>query len=279
MISCLSMMFKTDEKKQSRGFRFRAAFSFLVLAGLMLLVLRAAQAQEAHLVKDINLSGSSNPQFLTDVNGTLYFSATDALHGTELWKSDGTADGTVMVKDINPGIEGSNPENLVQVSGVLYFSAPDALHGTELWKSDGTADGTVMVEDINPGIEGSNPENLVQVGGVLYFSATDAVHGTELWNLGGNTIDTAAGDEYKGCFIVTAGDAWSSRHDIEALRKSKGGVLFTVRASEVLAQLYQAWSPVISHFITTCNVVRTVLLLGLFLITFSIRTITPENWQ
>ena len=35
------------------------------------------------------------------MGGTLYFRATDGAHGFELWKSDGTPDGTQMVKDIN----------------------------------------------------------------------------------------------------------------------------------------------------------------------------------
>jgi ELWxxDGT repeat protein len=40
---------------------------------------------------------------LTNVNGTLFFAADDGIHGLELWKSDGTEAGTVMVKDIHPG--------------------------------------------------------------------------------------------------------------------------------------------------------------------------------
>ncbi|NIP52547.1 MAG: hypothetical protein GWN61_15505, partial [candidate division Zixibacteria bacterium] len=45
----------------------------------------------------------SYPSSLINVNGTLFFAASDGIHGYELWKSDGTAAGTVMVKDINPG--------------------------------------------------------------------------------------------------------------------------------------------------------------------------------
>ena len=71
----------------------------------------------AQLVKDI-VPGqtSSNPNFLTNVNGTLFFVADDGLSGAELWKSGGTAIGTVRVKDINPGAAGSNPNGLTDVA-------------------------------------------------------------------------------------------------------------------------------------------------------------------
>ena len=56
------------------------------------------------MVKDIDSgSGSSYPDYLTAVGTTLYFRATDGTNGYELWKSDGTAAGTVMVKDIYSG--------------------------------------------------------------------------------------------------------------------------------------------------------------------------------
>ena len=84
------------------------------------------------------------------MDGTLFFRANDGEHGDELWKSDGTAAGTVLVKDINPGGSGTI-DNLTAVDGTLFFTADDGEHGNELWKSDGTEAGTVLVKDINPG--------------------------------------------------------------------------------------------------------------------------------
>ena len=42
----------------------------------------------------------------------LFFTADDGTNGRELWISDGTTAGTVMLKDINPGAAGSSPSNL-----------------------------------------------------------------------------------------------------------------------------------------------------------------------
>ena len=58
---------------------------------------------------------SSRPRSLTNVNGTLYFEGDDPVHGQELWKSDGAAAGTMMVKDIDPGSGSSSPSDLAAV--------------------------------------------------------------------------------------------------------------------------------------------------------------------
>jgi ELWxxDGT repeat protein len=133
---------------------------------------------------------SSNPKNLVNVTGTLYFSANDATHGYELWKSDGTDAGTTLVQDIQPGPGNSGPQALTNVGGTLFFSANDGTTGYELWKSDGTAAGTVLVKDINPGSRSSALRYLTNVNGTLFFSANDGTHGTELWKSDGTAGGT-----------------------------------------------------------------------------------------
>ncbi|MCP4538860.1 MAG: hypothetical protein GY832_17130, partial [Chloroflexi bacterium] len=144
------------------------------------------------LVKDINPGpGDSSLAYLVNLHGVpfggahgmLFFSADDGVHGRELYKSDGTEEGTVLVGDVYPGKGSSNPTHLANVGGVLFFNADDGIHGRELWMSDGTEQGTVRVGDVYPGEGSSDPTHLAYVGGRLYFSADDGVHGRELWAL------------------------------------------------------------------------------------------------
>ena len=132
------------------------------------------------------------------MDGTLYFTADDGANGKELWKSDGTDAGTVMVKNIN-AVAGSAIDSLVVMNGVLYFTADDGINGRELWKSDGTNAGTVILKNINPGINNSSPDGLTNINGVLYFSADDGANGKELWKSDGTAAGTVlVKDIYNG---------------------------------------------------------------------------------
>jgi ELWxxDGT repeat protein len=145
----------------------------------------------------------------------VYFAGWDASHGVELWKTDGTAAGTMLVDDVNPGATGSEPpladrsaaaSYQLTVSGrKLFFAATDGTHGDELWQSDGTTAGTIMVADINPGPQGSDPQNLIDVNGTLFFTANDDTHGEQLWELPaaplsvtGQPITTVEGQTFSG---------------------------------------------------------------------------------
>jgi ELWxxDGT repeat protein len=123
----------------------------------------------------INPGGSSNPSWLTYVNGTLFFAADDGTNGVELWSWDGTS--ATLVADINPG-GSSNPSWLTYVNGTLFFAADDGTNGVELWSWDGTS--ATLVADINPG-GSSNPSWLTNVNGTLFFAADDGTD-VELWS-------------------------------------------------------------------------------------------------
>src|SRR4051812_46255379 len=135
-------------------------------------------------VADINPgAGNAIPTDITDVNGAVFFRADDGIHGTELWRSDGST--ATMVADINPAPgTGSLPSELTNVNGTLYFVANDGTNGAELWKSSGV--GATMVADINPAPgTGSLPSELTNVNGTLYFVANDGTNGVELWKSSG----------------------------------------------------------------------------------------------
>jgi len=127
---------------------------------------------------------------LTAIGNTLYFVADDDIHGSELWKSDGTKEGTVLVRDIKTGRNDSNPGHFIRIGNTVYFTADDGANGMELWKTDGTKDGTVLVKDINSGSASSFPYALSVIGNTLYFVAFTNDNGEELWKSDGTKEGT-----------------------------------------------------------------------------------------
>jgi ELWxxDGT repeat protein len=151
------------------------------------------------LVADISTgSYGSYPNSLTAVGDTLFFVADDG-RGDELWKSDGTAAGTILVRVINTSGSSSYPRSLTAVGDTLFFTADDGSSGYELWTSDGTFAGTVRVTDIRPGGSSSFPSSLTVVGDTLFFRANDGISGTELWKSDGTAAGTVrVADIYPG---------------------------------------------------------------------------------
>ena len=138
----------------------------------------------------------------TEFNGQLFFTANDGENGNELWVSDGTAAGTQLLVDINPGssygyyggsLNSSYADDFTEFNGQLFFTAIDGENGNELWVSDGTAAGTQLLVDINPtngGYYYGGVSNLTVADDLLFFTATDAFNGQELWVTDGTTEGT-----------------------------------------------------------------------------------------
>ncbi|HZN66229.1 MAG TPA: hypothetical protein VFB66_13145 [Tepidisphaeraceae bacterium] len=144
-----------------------------------------------------NADGALRAQQLTDVNGTLFFRAEDPMRRGQLWKSDGTPQGTVMLRQFSDQISQASPTHylpLVPAGGLVYFvAAPADRAGTdlELWRSDGTPGGTVLLKDINPGSAPSSPAWIVPTGsGRVFFAAGEPAAGRELWTSDGTEAGT-----------------------------------------------------------------------------------------
>jgi ELWxxDGT repeat protein len=140
------------------------------------------------LLKERNDAHSGAPELLVTVNGALYFTGYDDVHGQELWKSDGTPAGTVLVKDINPGNNNSEINSFARIGNKLMFSAENGVHGSEIWVSDGTEAGTKLVQDIEPGNGSSMPvqffelkETIIEVKGKVFAGVTTSDLGMEVW--------------------------------------------------------------------------------------------------
>lgn len=176
----------------------------LVWVITVLFITSVLHAQNFHIVKDINDSKDGNPSngvynengnwsYKYEVlNNVAYFSANDGIHGTELWRSDGTDTGTYLVKDINPGENGSNPLEIIELNGAIYFGATDNIHGQELWKSDGTESGTILVKDINEGPSSSYLDYFTKLANVLIFSVAGSDYVGQLWKTDGTAEGTVS---------------------------------------------------------------------------------------
>jgi ELWxxDGT repeat protein len=205
---------------------------FLGASALLLLCTGRAEAETVTLIKDIapgsassfeatrvvslsdpDREAQSGPSLssrpLIGLGSTVLFPATDSLHGYELWKTDGTAAGTGLVKDIQAAANVSSfpfmlrpwasrnfggGDGMVVYKNAVYFSARGGDGpGYQLWKSDGSESGTVLVKDFTQG-QDIFPTQLVVSGAYLFLTCVNREGGPraqrELWRSDGTTAGT-----------------------------------------------------------------------------------------
>lgn len=122
-------------------------------------------------------------------NQALYFVANDGSTGYEVWRSDGTPTGTLLLKDISIS-NGARVQNLSAASSKAYFYAEgDGNSGNEVWVSNGTSSGTFLPRDISPTFE-TYRSPIITVNEQAFFRANDGVNGTEVWASDGSPNGT-----------------------------------------------------------------------------------------
>ena len=113
----------------------------LVLAFISSFFLFSIQAQTFEKIKDNSITRIGTG---IEYEGKLYYNKIEYTYNNnnaQLWTSDGTTDGTFLIKKINP-INTSSPSEFTIYKGMLFFSADNGTNGRELWITDGTTNGT-----------------------------------------------------------------------------------------------------------------------------------------
>ena len=185
-----------------------------------------------------------DPQQLTESGGKVFFTAESFVAGDsigyELWVTDGSQAGTMLVRDINTDqtvFEG--PRELTDVNGTLFFTSyTNGYDNRELFKSNGTLAGTVLVLDIDgDSLESSDPRNLTAIGNTLYFAAETLADGVELYKSNGTDVGTVqiqdlnpAGDSYPRDLVEYNGQVFFSADNGNGRRlfKSDGNTITPV---------------------------------------------------
>ncbi|HEX7186033.1 MAG TPA: ELWxxDGT repeat protein [Thermoanaerobaculia bacterium] len=192
---------------------------------------------------DTSDSNGSDPNEMAAVGDVVYFVAKDGGLGGELWRSDGTPGGTVLVRDIVPGPDGPEPRNLTPSDGLLFFIIWGETNREELWRTDGTEAGTFRLQPAgSDGVAG-----LTDVDGTLFFfSYQFDPFLVSLWTSDGTPAGTVKVTDLAGAPHITAVTALDGElffvhalGDTYELWMSDGTAAGTVRVKILPAGTYQ----------------------------------------
>ena len=163
---------------------------YICYTALLIFFRFSSEAQYVYQVKDVSpktLTSSPSKGFVS--GPYVYFTADDIDHGRELWRTDGTPGGTVMVKDIYNGNNtafwpnyGLSESFFIDVNGQAFFIARDT-SGHQLWTTDGTEAGTIKLTNVS-GSDFDYP--MININGILFFMIDN-----DLWKTDGTVSGTS----------------------------------------------------------------------------------------
>jgi ELWxxDGT repeat protein len=172
----------------------RWAVTALALGLVALGTTGVARAEGARLVADLSpqpaVHGSA-PRGMLTVGNLVYFSASEPIHGRELWQSDGTAAGTRLVADLCPGRCGSHPLGLTAFGDRVLFAASDGVRGYEPYVAGGGLPAPEPLADVCPGpCTGYATPAAATLGSRLLFGGESESGAGELWSTDGTSAGT-----------------------------------------------------------------------------------------
>jgi ELWxxDGT repeat protein len=156
-------------------------------------------AESTTLVRDFKtlIDPAFEPATLFPIGGRMFFRADDGEHGIEPWVSDGTPNGTHLIKDLvspAPGwaVGDSTPFAFTLFQGSVVFATNGSpVNTAKLWKTNGTEEGTEPLVDLGPHLFYYGTP-LFHFGSRLYFALTDSSgSGVALWRSDGTSHGTA----------------------------------------------------------------------------------------
>jgi len=201
----------------------------------------ALPSGKAEILADINPGpGSSNPtRFFTRDKRSVFFAATNAESGEELWFSSNNDKWRPvwMVRDILPGPLSSEPEPVAVWGESLMFYATTLFHGAELWLTTTRDKQTALLTDLHPG-DGSSRHNVARVcadSTGAYIVAMGLRSKWGLWryeHADASISSLGPADSDTGEMVIMNNSLFLAMGDPE-----HGGELWVYRPGDVAAQL------------------------------------------
>lgn len=191
------------------------------------------------IIKNINntnfgsISSISNNSPYITFNNEVYFLADDNIHGSEIWKSDGTKTGTSMLKDINDGnlsvwIEKFYLDNIN--NKLLFYTTSTNSYDRTIWVSDGSSDGTFELSNITDSNTSGLEESFVSVNNATVFTGENDINGNELWVTDGTVAGTS--------FFADLN--YSNSSNPSKFTNVNGDLFFRARGTEYGNQLFKS---------------------------------------
>ncbi len=229
----------------------KSFFTKVILLFFISFIARNTSAQQFSLVKDLNPTAAASGIEATTqsavMNNVLYFTAKEDATGSELWRSDGTAVGTYLVKDIETSSKGSDIKSMTVLGNTLFFIATTSESGAELWTSDGSETGTTLLTELGKTTEGAGifvssvakNKNMVAYNGKVYFNTAKGVmqsdgteKGTEMFF---ETTIAMQMEEVNGALYLSNGSRlYSTEGGPPSLLIQEGMSGYTVLGGEML---------------------------------------------